>query len=183
MSDYTDYTDYTEHSRFLIEVRKVPYLLKALEAHAKEVAGEDVHFDNPWDAFHYFGFGCTESKGGPGEGEVGNIIDLSLYDSTVREPEMTFMTDVIAPFVHEGSYMVFASGGGESLWAISYEKDKETELVKGSESNIATVLDDDMVEILEAIRNQPALFTKMRVKYASHYINTQLDQKDNGGKS
>lgn len=179
----SDYTYNTEHSRFLIEVRKVPYLLRALEAHAKEVAGEDVHFDNPWDAFHYFGFGCTESEGGPGEGEVGNIIDLFLEDPTVREPEMTFMTNVIAPFVFEGSYLVFAFGGGDSLWAISYEKDKETDLVKGSESNIATVLDDDMVEILEAIRNQPALFAKMRVKYASYYINTQLDQKDNGGKS
>lgn len=179
----SDHTYNTEHSRFLIEIRKVPYLLKALEAHAKEVAGEDVHFDNPWDAFHYFGFGCTESVAGPDGDPVGNIIDLFLDDPTVREPEMTLMMNVIAPFVQEGSNLVFAFGGGDCLWAISYEKDKETDLVKGSESDIATVLDDDMVEILEAIRNQPALFTKMRVKYASHYINTQLDQKDNGGKS
>jgi len=159
----SDHTYNTNHGNFRIDARKIPHLLKALFEHdmaTGRIVDTSVFADIS-DALMHWRFDCTLS-------EEGDIVDIFLDDAYFGEVKEKILTEVIAPFVDDGSYLVFAFGGVDAFWAISFSKNHETDKVEGKTTDVQAILDEDLVMMLACMaKHDPALFAKLRVRYTS----------------
>lgn len=98
------------------------------------------------------------------EDDDGNVIDVFLISSYFEDEIKETLTEILAPFVEDGSFVVFYGGGANGCWAISWEKNSEG-VVTGFERDLTTVLDIDLKAILRALKGTP-LGEMLEKKYA-----------------
>ena len=96
----------------------------------------------------------------------GDCIDLILQTSSFGEALEFVLCDVIAPFVEDGSYLVFY-GDSSTCWGPSWEKN-DSGVVEGSIRSVECALDADLKLMLEVVKEcKPEVFRakKLAQKY------------------
>jgi len=156
----SDHTYNTDHGVFLIKKENVPACIEAVMRHVTEPdpadkymsplsdrEKEQVRLDPPdiTDALGFVGLGC-------GESENGDVIDIYLEEGSFPGVEYT-LTNVIAPFVEPGSFLVFAYGGASGCWSVEYTKDPETGETFGNVGDVVVVRHDDMLRMLLTLKS------------------------------
>lgn len=161
-----DHTYNTDHGVFRIKKENIPACLAALNAEASRQDGNAVEASNIETAFELFSLGI-------GLSDEGDVIDVYLEDSHFPSVEEV-LTKVIAPFVEPGSFLVFAFGGASGLWSVQYSTDLDTltsptPTVIGSIGDVVVVRQDDMLDILQTLKNAglPLIFSHMSKKYGA----------------
>jgi len=140
----SEWTYNTSHGRFCILRENVGYVLQALDLYGYNQTGRRVTSTNLSSALGRFSLECTET-------EEGDVVDIYLGDTSYFSEEIRHLLDtVIAPFVEDGSYLVFYGGGSDGCWAISYRD--ESEHTKGSEEDGEFVLQNDLRCMLRALK-------------------------------
>lgn len=170
----SDHTYNTSHGSFRIKKENVPACIEALVKHATSPDPEDQYtsplsekdkeewLKPPVDierALGTLGLGC-------GVTDDGDVIDIYLEDDHFPSVEYT-LTKVIAPFVEPGSFLVFAFGGADGLWAVQYTKDPETGSTFWSIGDVVVVRDDDMLRMLRSLKAVAPkhFFEEMQARY------------------
>lgn len=155
----SDNTYNTSHGNFLIEARKVPHVIEALCAYDFETSSivDPSVFSSIEASFAHFDLECVVTP-------EGDITDVYLAKAYFGDSIMKVLTEVIAPFVSDGSFLVFYQ---DICFAVYYEKNRETDKVEGHMGNVITVLDQDLARMLLALSaiGSP-LFDELKHKYA-----------------
>jgi hypothetical protein len=155
----------TDHGNFQIEGRKKPALLKALNDHLGDTIPEP--FDDIYDAFQRIGFEIIQEESpytGNIDDEEGDILDVQIANSNVSEENWKTLETVVAPFVTAGSFLVFYAEDG--CFAITFEKNKETDLVEGCDEEVEAVPCSLMKRIFKSLKDKdPVLYQEVCSKY------------------
>lgn len=167
-----DYTYNTDHGNFLLKKENVPKAVEALLEHIDEEYSERPKYQDFESLLRFLGFECTFS-------DDDDVIDVYLSNSSFNEDDQHVLTDVLGPFVEDGSYLVFAFGGTSGCWAVAFEKGGKNNEVTGFTADVTTVLDHDLVEILDVLRvTVPTFYEKMLAKYGSESLRVALKEKE-----
>jgi len=153
-----DYTYNTDHGSF------------RLKKENKEAAGRAIIEEFGLEADFNFSKAMEALDLDFDEDDEGNVIDVYLASSYFEDEIKKTLTEIIAPFVEDGSFVVFYGGGTNGCWAISWEKGEDG-VVAGYERDLTTVLDVDMKAILRALKGTQ-LGEALAKRYASHLLVT-----------
>lgn len=151
----------TDHGSFLLREKNNGHALKALNALLKEHDPDTHERDDMGHALASFGLECSYAHGTE---NCNDMVDLFLAGDGFGDNEWA-ACKAIAPFVEDGSFVVFYGGGTGGCYALVWEKNKDTDKVEFFESDLTTVLDHDLKEMLAALKDTP-LGKKMIAKYA-----------------
>lgn len=152
----------TDHGRFLLPSEKVPHALEALkECIAKVLEGSPTPFvpASFEEALSFFDLTALVNQ------ETGDVVNIHPEETHLSELSLKVLRETIAPFVDDGSFLVFAFGASDGCWAIAFHHDPEhNDVVRGYETDVAVVLEDDLTQILDRLTKHDPVFGEAMVK-------------------
>jgi hypothetical protein len=165
----------TDHGSFCILKAKQDDLLAAINNAYPE--DEGAPYVDLTEAFSKFGYDISTNN-------EEDIIDVYLNGSWNTAEEWAFLKETVGPFVEPGSYLVFAFGGVNSVWAIAFN-DSENGVV-GTEEDAEPILNEDLFRMLSTLKwaagsdaltskETMKLYVEMRDKYAPKAMRERLD--------
>lgn len=148
-----DWTYNTDHGSFRMKAENKSEAAKAL---IEEFGLEgELDFTQAMELLDLF-VDCADN---------GDVFDVYLKDSHFEDEIKKALTEVIAPYVEPGSFVVFYGGGTDGCWAIAWDANEEG-VVEGFERDLTTVLNPDLKSMLKAL-DGTELGKRMKEKYGS----------------
>ena len=154
-----DWVYATDHGKFRIKKENFEAAKKALLAYTIEKREDNTEYETLEEALKVWDWEVANNPDG-------DIVDIYPAESSMRPEEYEALTEGIAEYVEPGSFIVLAFGGTSGCWALAWDNDPDRGKVVGYETNIETVLANDLQAILTIVRfNDIVLFNEMAAKY------------------
>lgn len=149
----------TDHGVFRLKSKNQEKAWNALHAWAIKYPGYEGEKlpSDLWPLLEYLGFGFTLDVND-------DIVDVFLETSHLSDTRTCALFE-LAPFIEEGSQLVFYGGGYNDCFAITYRKNKAGKM-EAREMSVECVLVEDLQAMLKVVRaSKPELFRKLHKTY------------------
>lgn len=141
----------TGHSQFFLVASYLEEAATKLESELRKQS-VGVELDVPWPTGKELLVTLLRHMGMTAEfDEAGNCIDISTETGRFPLEYEAAMLAAFAPYVREGSHLVFFGGDENMCWALSWDRDK-TGKMEGRSANVIAVMPEDLHIILRTLR-------------------------------